>query len=218
MADVHRLFRVPGVMSGLHPDPDAGSASKQLSNAHRHLRGQGLLLCHDVVKMLPRNAQQARDLDLGLAGGRQHVFAKHRPGMSGTAMAVFLGRIFGHDAPGLVLVILLEIDSIGIAVLEFECDAPRSIHMDCVSDRLPVQTVEVKAKHVHVLRKRSAIELIEPPQNSGAHLRIDLHRLSFRPKIAKSLVPEGLDQGAAKNPTRYKRKLFAYFGQGGALN
>ncbi|MGY4365961.1 hypothetical protein ACVW1A_002026 [Bradyrhizobium sp. LB1.3] len=71
---------------------------------------------------------------------------------------------------GSVLVILLEIDPIDITVFKFESDAPRTIHMDRVLDRLPVQTMKVEAEHIHVLGKRGAIELIEPSQNSGMHL------------------------------------------------
>ena len=95
--------------------------------------------------------------------------------------------------------ILLEIDPVSVAILEFESDAPGAVHMDSVTDWLSLQTMEVKAEHVHVLGERGAIELIETPQNPGAHLRVDLRRLSFRPEIAKSLVSERLYQESAKS-------------------
>jgi hypothetical protein len=75
-----------------------------------------------------------------------------------------------RDNLGSVLVILLEIDPMGIAILKFESNAPGAIHMDRISDGLAVQTMEVKAEHIHVLGTRGAIELVEPPQNSGVHL------------------------------------------------
>ncbi|MCS3776544.1 hypothetical protein GGE24_005900 [Bradyrhizobium centrosematis] len=95
--------------------------------------------------------------------------------------------------------ILLEIDPVSVAILEFESDAPGAVHMDSVTDWLSLQTMEVKAEHVHVLGERGAIELIETPQNPGVHLRVDLRRLSFRPEIAKSLVSERLYQESAKS-------------------
>lgn len=91
--------------------------------------------------------------------------------------------------------ILLEIDPVSVAILEFESDAPGAVHMDSVTDWLSLPTMEVKAEHVHVLGERGAIELIETPQNPGVHLR----RLSFRPEIAKSLVSERLYQESAKS-------------------
>jgi hypothetical protein len=95
--------------------------------------------------------------------------------------------------------ILLEIDPVSVAILEFESDAPGAVHMDRIPDRLSVQTMEVKAEHVHVLGERGAIELIQTPQNPGVHLRIDLRRLSLGPEIAKSLVSERLYQESARS-------------------
>jgi hypothetical protein len=59
-------------------------------------------------------------------------------------------------------VILFEIDAEGVSILKFKRYAPRSVHVDRVPDWLPVQAMEVEAQDIHVLRLRSAIELIQP--------------------------------------------------------
>src|SRR4051812_23597903 len=123
--------------------------------------------------------------------------------MNGAAAGISPGGVFDHNSSTpnrsrLGVSDIARIDPVSIAVLEFECDAPRTVHMDRVPDRLPVQTMEVKAEHVHVFGKSGIIELVEPSQDPCVHLRIDFRRLSLRPEIAKSLVPEGLYQGATK--------------------
>ena len=71
------------------------------------------------------------------------------------------------------LMILLEIDAEGFAVLEFEGDAPWSI--DVIALRIEsLQGMKVEAGNVHFLRSDGDVEAIEPCENSFMHLRIDL--------------------------------------------
>src|SRR5450631_1156979 len=87
---------VPCIMGGLHPNPNTRTAAEQLSHADRNFRRQRLLLLHDVMEVLPRNAEQAGNLDLLLARCRHHVLAQHGAGMSWTAFRIWPGGIFGH--------------------------------------------------------------------------------------------------------------------------
>jgi hypothetical protein len=73
------------------------------------------------------------------------------------------------------LVVLLEIDAAGFAILEFESDAPWPIDMDRISLRIePVQRMKVEAWYVLLLGSDGDIETIEPCENAFVHLRIDL--------------------------------------------
>ena len=59
-------------------------------------------------------------------------------------------------------VILLEVDAAGVAILEFERDAPWPIHMDRVTRRFEAsQRMEIKAGHVHFFRLRSDIQTVQ---------------------------------------------------------
>src|SRR5664279_4097101 len=58
-ADVDRAFGVPGIMGRLHPKPGLRTTSEQLGDPNGHLSRHGLLLCQNIVKLLPRNPEQA---------------------------------------------------------------------------------------------------------------------------------------------------------------
>jgi hypothetical protein len=60
-------------------------------------------------------------------------------------------------------VILLEIDAAGIAVFEFERDAPWSIYMNRLPSRLKAsQRMEIKAGNVHFLWPRDDVQAVQP--------------------------------------------------------
>ena len=82
--------------------------------------------------------------------------------MRGAAVAVSYGRVFGH---GDFLMVLLKVDPVGIAVRKFECDTPGPIHMNGVASRLAVQSVIVKPWQVHLFRRFSGIQSVEPQQD-----------------------------------------------------
>ena len=83
-------------MGGLHPNPDAGAAAKKLPYAHGNLGRQRLFLRHDIMQVLPRNAQQSGDFNLLLARRGQHILAEHGTGVDGAPIRVSLGDVFSH--------------------------------------------------------------------------------------------------------------------------
>jgi hypothetical protein len=96
----------------------------------------------------------------------------------------------------LLSVVLLEVDPIGIAILEFEGDASRSVHMHRVSDRsMAAQGMKVETGNVHVLRLCSPIEGIQPPQDSAAQPGVYLLRRAVLPERGQSLASKASDHG-----------------------
>jgi hypothetical protein len=89
---------VPSVMGGLHPNPDAGAAAKKLPDAHGNLGRQRLFLRHNIMQVLPRNAEQSGDFNL-LARRGQHILAEQGTGVDGAPIRVSLGDIFSHFVP-----------------------------------------------------------------------------------------------------------------------
>jgi hypothetical protein len=70
--------------------------------------------------------------------------------------------------------VLLEIDTAGLAIFEFESDAPWSIDVDRVAPWIEtLQGVEVEARNVHFLSYDSDVETVESRENAFVHLRID---------------------------------------------
>ena len=93
--------------------------------------------------------------------------------------------------------VLLEIDTTGIAIFEFESDAPRSIDVDRVALRIePLQRMKIEARNIHFLGSDGDIESIEPREDTLVHLRIDLRTLALGPKLGKGLAFEGSDHGS----------------------
>jgi len=74
-----------------------------------------------------------------------------------------------------LLVILLEVDTLGIPGVKFECDGPRSVYMDRVARRVePKQSVKVEAWQVHIFRNRSSRESIQPAKNARLETSVNL--------------------------------------------
>ena len=90
--------------------------------------------------------------------------------------------------------VLLEINVAGLAILEFEGDAPWSIDVDRITLRIEsLQGMEVKTRNIHLLGSDDDVETIEPCENAFMHLRIDLRTLALGPKFRKGLALEGSD-------------------------
>ena len=98
VADIFGALRMPGIVRGLHPGPDSRDVAKELAQPNCDGRGHRLSFLHDVLKMLARNPEQAGDLRLGSAGGRNNVIAKQRTGMSWATVFAALCRI-DHVVP-----------------------------------------------------------------------------------------------------------------------
>jgi hypothetical protein len=91
-------------------------------------------------------------------------------------------------------VILFEIDAAGLAVFEFERDAPRSIDVDRIAFRIePLQGMKVEARDVHFLSSNGDVKTVEPRENALMHFRIDLRTPALRPQLRKGFALEGSD-------------------------
>jgi hypothetical protein len=78
--------------------------------------------------MLPRNSEQSSDFSLGFTGGREDILAEQLTWMRGAAVGVA-----GHTR---LLVILFVVQYMSVAIAELESDAPRTVYMDRVADRI----------------------------------------------------------------------------------
>jgi hypothetical protein len=136
--------------------------------------------------MLPGNAEKVRNLGLGLTGRRDHVLPQQSAGMGRAAI-----RIAPSDASHgrLSSVILFEVDPAGVAILEFERNATRPIHVDRIARGIEAsQSMEIKAGDVHFLGRRHGIQTIQTTEDACMHFRIDLRRSSLLPKFGESLA------------------------------
>ena len=71
-------------------------------------------------------------------------------------------------------VVLLKIDLIGVAVLEFKGNAPWAIYVHGVSSWLvSPQSMEPEPGNVHLLLRDSGIETVEHTENASMEPRID---------------------------------------------
>lgn len=85
--------------------------------------------------------------------------------------------------------ILFEIDALGILAVELECDAPRPVDMDGISDGIePTQGMESVTWDVHVFRLPGCIESVEATQKSGMKLSIDLRCDALLEEFSQALM------------------------------
>lgn len=144
---------MPGVIGTLHLDPDKRRIPEQLCKPHCDFRADRLPFGQKVVQVLARYAEHPRDFDFRFAGRGDHVLAEQFARMRRAAVGV--------AAHPRLLVVLLVVQHIGVAVAELEGDAPRAIHMNGVARWcVPSQTVEIKARQLHVFGSRGGVERI----------------------------------------------------------
>ncbi len=77
------LFGSRKIVTPLQIDPKLGTVAAELAETQRHAGRHRLTLVDDVVERLPRDAEQARNLGLGLAERRQDVLAQQFSRMHG---------------------------------------------------------------------------------------------------------------------------------------
>lgn len=186
-AHILLAFRVPGIVRGLHTHPDSCAVPKQLAEPDRNSRRDRLALSQYVIEVLAGNAEKLRNFRLRPAGCRDYVLSQQRPGMGRAAVRVALGSM-SHDLSSMVL---LEVDSIGVAFFELECDAPGSVHVNRIAGRLEAsQGMKIKTRDIHFLWPRRRIEPVKTTKDASMHPRIDLRCLPCLPEFSKSPVPE----------------------------
>jgi hypothetical protein len=89
---------------------------------------------------------------------------------------------------------LFEIDPAGLAILEFECNAPRSIDVNRIASRIePMQRMKIKAWDVHFLSPDGDIKTVESGKDALMHFCVDLRTLALGPQLRKGFVFEGSD-------------------------
>ena len=96
---VHLPFGVPHIVGRLHAQPNPGPIAEQLAQANRNGGRDRFALFQYVVKVLPRNPQQPRDVGLGPPGRRNDGLAQQFAGMGRTAVRVADGGVLGHGGP-----------------------------------------------------------------------------------------------------------------------
>src|SRR4051812_43965817 len=99
LADVDISFSMPRIVVGLHSNPNPSAAAKQLAYTHSNFRRNRLFFFHDVMKVLPGDAEQASDLDLRFACRGEHILSKYSAGMDRAPIRISSSDIFGHNSP-----------------------------------------------------------------------------------------------------------------------
>jgi hypothetical protein len=91
-------------------------------------------------------------------------------------------------------VVLFEIDVESVSPFEFESDAPRSVHMDRVANRIEAgQRMKVVSRHIYLGDLDRFIDRIKTNPYALVHSLIDFRGLSGLKKIGQRLAPERLD-------------------------
>ena len=106
---------MPNVLVILQSAPIFRSAPEQSGDIDRVFWCDGFALCQDVIQPLARDSELARDFLPGFSDSGKHILSKQSARMRRAYV-----RIGFHLG---LLVVLLEINSLGVAVSEFERDA-----------------------------------------------------------------------------------------------
>ena len=80
-------FGVPGIVRGLHANPDAGTVAEQFAEPNRHGRRHRFELAQNIVEMLAGDAEKLWDLGFGPAGRWNHILPQQSAGMSWASLA-----------------------------------------------------------------------------------------------------------------------------------
>jgi hypothetical protein len=74
--------------------------------------------------------------------------------------------------------ILFQINVDRVLSVPPECDAPRTIDVDCVTLRLSPERMEIEARESHLFRAFRNGQDVEPPQTSRLQIGCDLTALA----------------------------------------
>jgi hypothetical protein len=86
-------------------------------------------------------------------------------------------------------VVLLEVDTQGIAFFEFECDTPRPIHVDRVARWLEAsQRMKIETRRIHLIGPYRNIKTVESGEDTLMHLAVDPCSSALFPKLGKALA------------------------------
>ena len=90
--------------------------------------------------------------------------------------------------------ILLQVNFVGMTISELECNAPRTVHMNCVAGRFKTpQRVELRSGVVHVRCAPGLIEPVQQTQDAAFQAPVDPARPAFAPQLSQGFMLEGPD-------------------------
>jgi hypothetical protein len=93
LADVLVTLSIPGIVRGLHTDPNSGTIAEQFTQANCHSRRHWLPLAQNIVEMLARDAEKLGNLSFGPAGRWNNVLPQQRTGMGRTTSRIPFGSM-----------------------------------------------------------------------------------------------------------------------------
>jgi hypothetical protein len=95
-------------------------------------------------------------------------------------------------------VVLFVIDAKSVITIEFECDAPWSVHMNRIANRLSMQTVKVKTELIHFVGARCGVEFSQAPQDPALHFGVDFRSFALPPELTKGFAFERFDHDLSR--------------------
>jgi len=93
LAEILLALGVPGIVRGLHTDPNSGTITEQFTQANRYGRRHWLTLAQNIVEMLARDAEKLGNLSLYPAGRWNSVLPQQHTGMGRAAIRFALGNV-----------------------------------------------------------------------------------------------------------------------------
>jgi hypothetical protein len=97
--------------------------------------------------------------------------------------------------------ILLEIDLSSVFAVEFERDAPRPIHVDCIACGVETpKGMEIEARQVQVLGVLGKLQTIKSKKDTFMHPGIDLRGSSLFEQLRESFASERSDHRNVSHP------------------
>ena len=114
------------VVVGLEVHPEAGRGAEEAAQAQRRVGGDGALAQHDLVDPPRRHVQRAGQPGLAQGHRFEKVLAQDLTGVDGRKVRI------GHRAAKLALVIIGNLDVVGVAVGPDKADAPLVVDADPV--------------------------------------------------------------------------------------
>lgn len=118
-----------------------------------------MLFRKHIVERLPRYAEGARDFSLRCGHGGHHDLSQKCAWMCGAAVRISFWRLRHSKAH---LVVVFEVNFVGISALEGKCYPPIGRYRDCVPAlEVPRQPVEAKPRQIQVLRQGGRIQPVE---------------------------------------------------------
>jgi hypothetical protein len=86
--------------------------------------------------------------------------------------------------------VLLQVNMPRVAVVPFEGDAPRSVDVKAVAQRLPRERMEIEARNVEIAQHRGVFQRIQSPKRPVLEVRSHSSASAFAKQVIEPLVAE----------------------------